>query len=464
MAYALLLIFVLGTLALATGMAQRGLPLIFSLHLVLIALMFGGYELVALPFGDHYFRAETLLFQLLLLCLYVGLVAIIGFRGRRHDVLEGVENVPSRWLIGAMVAMLLLKVYLVTQYGLSGLSVLRDRDLASIETWEVLADTLLFYPAVGAFWLATVRVGRGGAGLTLGLMWVAFWIWPLVGFGEIGGARRFAISTFALLGLAVWSRRHYRISLQAVMVAVGTAGAIVAVSFYFQAIRANLDDPQIARVFASGDVTTALTLYLTPPPRAVESFTASVSDRMSPLLLLYELNAMQLERPKVAGGRLIRSSLENAVPRFLFPTKEYVDSDEVLSAIFGFPFIDLPTSIIAAGQAEMLWIAYLAVPVVVGLLLIGYSRLFRWASGRVPLLAIATWAVLVRCAVTIEQGPDFMLNDVRHLAAFGVLAGAYYGAQMVRRSLRASPDASSSTARAQNTRQIVAPWQGKSGS
>jgi hypothetical protein len=333
------------------------------------------------------------------------------------------------WLL--MTIGLGIKAYLLVKYGVIAFALLSTPD-TSVTSVDTTINTLMMYPATGAFWATSILLACVPRMVLhrpmLFITWTLFFLWPLLGFGELGGGRRFIMITVMLAGLAAWAHRGCRVSPRAIISVAAVSTATFSLLIFFQAIRTNLGPETIAMLNSRdlGLMTTAVIQYLTPPADVGGIFERNLRERFSPFSVLYDLTDQQIQRLEgggqvLANGTIVAQAFYNVVPRAALATKETVNADELLARLFDFPNIDLPAGLVAFAQAELFAFAYVVTPLVTLLLLGLYARWFRRCAGRNLILQASVLSVLVLTSTYVEAVADSLLADARHLLVIAVL-------------------------------------------
>ena len=431
--------FIAGFTIVAVGLTiflVRSLSLILALHTLTFVLMTTAVQTASLALEPRQYQIDILLLLLALLGLYL-LVIFLGapvfksLAGDTEELLRAVVDMSPAGLCWLMVGGLAIKAYLLLKYGVVAFALLSTPE-ATIASVDAAVGALAIYPATGAFWATTVVLGcvPGVARRhpILFITWLLFFVWPLLGFGEVGGGRRFIMITVVLAALAAWAYRGYPVSVRVVAALAALSIVTFSLLVYFQAIRTNFEPETIAMLNSRdpGQMLTGIARYLTPPTDAAGIFQENLRERSSPFGVLYDLTDQQVQRLErggqvLAGGKIITQAVYNVIPRVALPTKETVNADEVLAAVFDFPNVDLAAGLVAFAQAELFALAYLVMPLVMVLLLGLYSRWFRRCAGWSLVLRTSVFSVLISTSMYVEAVPDTLLADARHLLLIGAV-------------------------------------------
>lgn len=433
---ALAIIFgILTVLLWSTLLRRRGQPFLESYAAMQVVFIYG---LLVQQYSFDV-RFETVLFAHLIFFLFFTTVVLTGIGGKRpaaRSLLAVISRIPVGALVATGIAWFAFEVWLVARYGVSALAFARlsPNELLELELtfWEVMLSSALRMSFVGVIGIAVLRHAVGAQLgyipiVLLSLVTIAF-----IAFGEspVGG-RRLMLAMGALwfvtssgitgAGLLRGSSRHW---IAPALVVVGILG----ISIYYQSIRNNMADPDIAADVFSGDpgrMVFGVGRFLVPKGEDERPDVGFF--RSGPLDFFIKVVDVRAYAGRSTGGEATALSLVLAVPKVLYPGEKPVgDVDDVLyerlQIVPDQPFfnIDYATSIAAIGMADYGIAGVLIGGVLVGVLFRLYWRALA-ATRRCPLVSIPLMGALVQLSASHEAALTSAVANARDAALFAAL-------------------------------------------
>lgn len=383
------------------------------LHLVFVALFVPGLHLAALrtplEWESHSYLAAHAAWVIYVWVFY-GLTVWLKDRMLSDGpILELARSTPDTWLIGLFVTWVGFKVYLISVYGVNAFAAWRvlegpETSFVRYAGWQTAVDQCLAVMGAGAcviYVVKAVTVPGYWTRASVTLPMLAFFLPYMVALESPIGSRRF-VMMLALICLLVmwrqageallpWVRKNWgRVAL--VMVAV------LAVSLYYQSVRNNIYQADIASRLTSKETSTVLKgvgMTLVPPvlmPNLSSGVIAEVGragfiNRDGPLRLTYRIIKARLEGQPGTGGDITRLSFIGIVPRAIAGnSKLYVNADDVIASEMHIvpegPYLvpDLTTSLPAIFVADFGGLGVLMAPLAMAL---GFLSLYVIARMRV---------------------------------------------------------------------------------
>lgn len=297
-------------------------------------------------------------------------------------------NLPDWKWVSAIFAWCFFQAILVAKYGFENLygfhtylSHGRDVEISYIDR---SLNGLLSILSSGAFVVFVIKIVSHSKFEFRRVCYAAallFFI-PNFAFGASAiGARRFVLAT-ALLGSLIYIISHagvFRLGQAAKIAKVfGVVVLSIFLSSYFQAIRQNASNPEIAFLLTEP----ALEKKLEGAGRfLVPNFDAESDLNMfrgTPFDLIYDaVNGILDGKIQVTGDVTVHSLLVS-IPSAIFPSKPVDETDLLISQMVGIPFTDLSTSILGIYLVDFGW---LGLPISICFSLIIIQLLF-WYSSR----------------------------------------------------------------------------------
>lgn len=394
-----------------------------ALLLVMFWLQMYLYGAVWLAYGNTEPTGVLLVVGVTLVTYVVCIFALAPLLGRLSGLAtEAAFCLPQKFIAFWLLVCVLFRIYLVENYGIAAfLTTPGLAETLGVPRFAQDLDRILAYFGWGALVACCIRLSRrrGLNPLVLPLAG-AFVLSHL--FTETGGGRRLMLLIVLIPVLFRADRPIVPKSRHAVLGILALALLIGAWDWY-QGIRANFTTVGFAGAFLHQDVGTTLDELFTAQG-SNESSSETLEMRPPPIDLLCTLTSAQLS-VGVAKGALLGHVLENAVPGDLFD-KKYQDEDDILSAQFGAPDEDLPTTPLAVVQGEAFGAAPLITAAMYIFLFWLYLRILKTWIGRASLeghvLILVVLGVLVLEAGSTEAGLTRLMSDLRMVIAVLIAA------------------------------------------
>lgn len=304
---------------------------------------------------------------------------------------------------------LLLKVYLMNNYGLYAFNVLASDKFVNIPSYYKYLDALLAYPAIGAFFVHVYNVINGkftkyltiSSTLCLAFLFL-YGVFP-------GGARRF-ISFLALYSLLVLFYKYKkRINFRQFLYMIIIAVTVFSSFEWYQSIRGNIFELE------NKSSVSAINSYslLTQKSKIYDTLSENLTERTGPFSLLYDMTSKQIDTDIVSGGAVLWQSILNVIPSNIYADKKYENIDNVLSAIFGFASTDLSTTLVTIMQSEIHLFAYLITPIIFIILLKVSKKLINLSGNFLFIMSVIGFVFSIISQV--ETTLDTLLSSIREV-------------------------------------------------
>lgn len=380
---------------------------------------------------------------------------LVRFLPTDNTVIQMVMGVSDKALSGIFLAWVIQKAYLGVKYGLLGFGMLRASVEGVNEFRLDFLDTLLSvymtHFAIGAcvvFVVKAVVLKRRPTSMQF-LPFILFAL-PYLVLGEAGiGARRFIL----LLGLiggaaAIWQNGGNERGSWKYRMLVGSAAVVLALSFsiYFQSVRHNINDMEIASMISStelAEVGRGVGLAMIPASdEGVEQEGASML-RESPFELIYDLIEKQFETGATTKGAITASSFEMIIPYiFAGPEKTSINVDRILVDELGIvpadgdiTNVDIGSSVLVIFMADYGPIGMFLAPLFMVSAICGVLGCLRWIKMTTPLILLAI-SILFQISGNVEGDLLAVLTPIRELCAgIIVLGGADRGFSALKSTL-----------------------------
>jgi hypothetical protein len=324
-----------------------------------------------------------------------------------------------------------------------------------LEFYDVLLSTYLTYLTVGAYVIFVLKVSisrRWPSVLHTSVFAILLAIYLVLGEASIG-ARRFVllILILAIVGASrAWNMpaKHLMVTLSK----MGLAAMLLAIVFsvYFQTVRFNLLQPEIAISLSSGNIGEMVRGGLSALIPNVDFDTEMEQPAMlrpGPFELIYDVLASEFTTQATTHGHITRSSTQAMIPYIIAGTdKESVSVDKTLvdelgiipfdGFIDGIEIIDLPSSLLAIFIADYGLPGSVLAPMITtaGLVLIS---LITKCTGQSTLLTILAVSVCFQIIGNVEGDLLTVLTVLRDFAlSILVITGAIKIAQLINKSFR----------------------------
>jgi hypothetical protein len=392
---------------------------IVILHIAMFALYILLYQIVSCFKIDNQYDTTQIIITDILLIVYV--MCLYFFSHKKYlisadDVLRIVNTISVRYITYIIIIWTIFKIYLISKYGIQAMSALTFREDIGVSYLEILIDSLLTYPAVGAFFIYVIKLAYEPK-KNFNLFTLMLWLLFLIVYGLFpGGARRF-IAFIALMYLFFYfHKKDYTIGSFKNIVAPIIVVVVILLAFEgYQEVRNNLD-------ISTGQEISISQAYklLTTTSDDYQSLDENLEERPSPYPLIYEITTEQLDGIKLANGAIFTQSLLNVIPSIIFRNKQYINIDNVLADVFNFPPVDLCTTLVVLMQSELWLFGYILAPLVMVVLFrSGTIAIFRCEE--YPALSLSLLGFVLLTAFQIETTLDTIINGIRDLALLFVV-------------------------------------------
>lgn len=437
-------------------------------HLLFLALFVPGLHLANLVSdvdrtwqGDYYIAAH------LSWMVYAWGAYLMAVGGRRlllsdRSLVDQVRRINDNWVAGAFLAWIALKLYLIANYGILAFATYRelagpDESLFRFAPWETALEqyVVAFATGASAAWAIKTAVIPGYWKKPWPLVPMLSFMLPfLVALESPLGTRRF-ILILVVVGALVFLNSHsvsaWRFVVRRWRLLLLLAMLTLGISMYYQAVRRNYFEPDIAALLTSSSPIQILEgagIALIPRfggSAETEDRAAALINRDGPFELTYEIVRELGSGNPGTRGEIASISLNAVLPRAISgENKEQVTSDDVINERmsvtprFSRLIRDLSTSLLSIFVADFGMVGVAVAPAVfvlcVGAVL-AINRL-RWTRG-------APWnllwlGILIFMVGSVENDLTSYISLLRNaliVLPMIALAGAAWGSI---RSLRVS--------------------------
>jgi len=423
--------------------AEKAKNPVGTVHMLFFVIFVTVLHLAGL-FGDHERRLE-LSYYLLAHIVAFGYLALFALgmlcmrekrlAPSRERIFRTAVEFSNIWLIAAFSAWLIVKVYLVSKYGVSAFSLLRnmagkDAVLHFYAWWETPLEFYATAFAVGACGVFVIKATlEKGFWRKHWLVTMAFTAFTAVYVGthsSIVGPRRFML-LLVLVGLVTIAWRDkkrvskfvmskWRISLVAVIFLLGAAG-------YYQSIRNNFFQPDIGEQLLSGDPLTfaqGVAQAMVPVPSSERVSAPSKYFREGPLSIVYEVIQKRGDGNPGTGGAITVNAFKSVIPRIIVgESKQDINADDFLNGQMGIapagPYLrsDVATSLLAIFLADFGYLGVLLAPMVMLFSLTMFAYIPRKGLLASPLLILYFFSALMNLSANVEGSLVPILSTFR---------------------------------------------------
>lgn len=432
--------FVFATTVIAMFFWRRGVGLGATLHSIFLIVFVPGLQTLWRAESTLRYEVVTYIAAHLLILTYIGLFNLGALWLRRTQISDKsllVSLIAFRdgvWL-SALVVWFAWQGYLIGKYGIVNLYAFKYESAGAapehVLTYiDAALNTMLTTIALGAvlvYVAKSVSIRGYWSGLVRTTLVGTFLVFYLV-FGEAPlGVRRttmllvlFALIVHAMLyqgNILRWVKQNWRRLLLAVI-------GVMSFATYYQAIRGNFTDPDVADLILSGSPTEkfkGIVKYAVPQTDASVQESAALL-RSGPFDLVYTLIA----HGRSTNGELLLLSIQTVVPRVFVADKPNIDvDDEIVNRLGNVPEWnslgpDLPTSVPAIFVADFGYVGVvLAAALMAGaltLLTLGIPRFKHH-----PLVLLGALAVWFQVAGNVEGELVPVLAGFRDLVLLAVI-------------------------------------------
>ncbi len=404
------------------------LTVIVSSHLLMFIAFFYFYQLVTVFMVRPKYDLEVFILTNLLIFLYILSVALIALIWKKRliednhffDLIRGIDD---RLIFLFLAFWVIVKIYFVAQYGYASFKTLAMREEIGMSYIEAVLDSLMIYPAFGAFlsYFSSRVMGKRdrkyGLEIVLFICALLFFILSIVFSIELGVRRffTFLVIIFVLISLHKANRKGInRILLHGVISIFVLLGFYI----YYQGIRWNVYDPNINSQLLSGrpkQIVKGIGLSMVPDYNIDSALASNVESRPGPYFVLQQIVEEQVEGSNGTGGEFIIQSFRNSVPAYISRGKRYVDADEIFSSTYNLPPIDLGTNILSIFQSEFSFAGFLVTALFMMGLFVTYIALLQVRTLNNILLKITVIGLLYKTAYFAESSLDVVFFDIRNL-------------------------------------------------
>lgn len=419
--------------------AARGTSLFLRIHLaffvtfvtLLHLLYVSSYPDMLRAFKpDLYILAHFI--SLAYLMLLVALVSLLrGIMPPDETIARTVLGIRDTGLSGIFLAWFAYKAYLGAKYGPFAFVAIRSDVEGGVafrfDFIDIVTSTYLSHLVIGASAVFALKAAIGGRWPRL--VHVGIFVLFLAVYLPIGeavlGARRFVlllVLTAIVAASAKWRMGWVTFLRKRWAAILAGVAATIIFSAYFQSVRNNISDPEVASMLISGDVgdmAKGAAFAMIPRMDKGEETTAAL--REGPFEIIYAISEILVETGTTTHGRITANSLEMVVPYLLSgDEKTTVNTDEIIAEELGitpvgdYVFPDIATNLLAIFLADYGFGGLLISPVVVAMALLAVSLIFRLAKTN-TVLKVLTISILFQIAGGVEGDLVAVFANIRDL-------------------------------------------------
>lgn len=403
-----------------------------TLHSIIFVLLVPGLQMMWRAESETQYEVAVYVAAHLVAVTYLVLfnLGVLWLRGSRvsdYPLVVTIVTIKDSLWHGTLVLWIAWQAYLIGKYGIVNLYVFKAYSAGAgtgydLTYFDQVASSMLTTLALGAVLvyltkLVSIRGYRFGfVRLTLvGVFLCTF----LVFGGATLGVRRTVLflALFALIVHVVLRRGHmfhwFRQKWRHVFLAVISVWTF---AIYYQKIRVNFDDPEIAGLILSGsprEQFVGAMRYAIPQAEPPAGESAAML-RLGPFDLIYGL----VETDQTLWGDLLWLSIQTVVPRLVMPNKPDVNVDEMIADRLGvvppgdYLVPDLSTSVLAVFIADF---GYGGVILAAGLMAVALVLLTRVIprAKHHPLVLLGVLAMWFQQAANVEGDIVAVLAGLR---------------------------------------------------
>ncbi|GBE16921.1 hypothetical protein BMS3Abin15_00745 [bacterium BMS3Abin15] len=358
----------------------------------------------------------------------------------QERIFQSTMRINNGWLIAAFSAWLIVKAYLVMRYGASAFSLFSHLQggnavLHFYAWWETPVEFYARDFAVGACGVYVIKtILEKGFWRKHWVVTMAFSLFLAVYVGthsSIVGPRRFML-LLVLLGLVTISWRYkksvskfviskWRVALLVSIILLGAAG-------YYQSIRNNFLQPDIADKLLSGDLLTfaqGVGQAMIPTSENARVAAPAKYFREGPLSIVYEVIQKRGDGNHGTGGAITANAFLNAIPRIIAgEAKQDINPDNILYSQMGIVQLlngidpnapDVATSLLAILIADYGLFGALFAPLILLFALTVFAALLRSRHLNNPLVTLYLFSSLLTVSGSVEGSLTIILTNFRDL-------------------------------------------------
>jgi hypothetical protein len=415
---------------------------LYCLHAVLFwGFVVGFNSLSAWANDTRNDQSIYILVHLLLLAyltIYLWFASILSSPSETDSLFSSIRSLTPTTLALSMIPWLVFRIYLLIKYGAASFQLLALRQEVDASYLEASLNTLLLYPALGAFFAYIIKAVFDPRTLLNPLITAlsSFIFLFVCLFSELLSSRRFMFSILVLIGLILVYRQEASLKMlrPRIFMMGGLLGLItLALAEFYQQIRYNLFEPEFLSLINEGDILSiarAVFVYFTLEASVqhtvvpVESFATveNLMERFSPFQVMYAISERQIDDFTTTNGRILLQSFYNVIPSAFLPLKETKNADEFIAEAYDLEDTDLPTGILSSFQSDISWAAFVLTPLLMVVLISGYKKLLLSSQDSLSKLVLLGLCILT--ATYVEALFDAVLVNLRDLMlllAFGMM-------------------------------------------
>jgi len=405
---------------------------IVIVHMAFFIVFVETLHLAGLFKGNHqnydivYYLLAHLSIFLYLVIFVLSMLCLKGLRllPPQERFFKSATHIKDSWLIAAFFGWLLIKAYLVTKYGVSAFSLFKQmagKDIILHYTawWETPLEGYLRAFAMGASVVYVVKAvsvrGYWKGHWAVSLAFVLFVSINVGTHSSIIGPRRFMLM-LVLIGLvtAAWREgkqttrylltRWHRVLIAGLM--------LFGLAAYYQSIRNNFFQPEIANKLLSGNLVTfasGIGQGMVPISKRERVSKDAKMFRSGPLEAIYLVIERRNEESLGTGGDITANALRMITPRIITAkNKEDINADDFLEKDMSItpagPYLvsDVATSLIAIFMADFGFIGVLIAPMVMAFSFVVFLHVPRKGLLSHPLMVLFFFSALLIIAANVE--------------------------------------------------------------
>jgi len=331
-------------------------------------------------------------------------------------------HVGDGWLIAAFFGWLLIKAFLVMKYGVSAFSLFKGlaRESAVLHYtiwWEMPSEMYLRAFAVGASVVYVVKASwMQGYWRTHWIVSASFLLFMSIYIGthsSIVGPRRLMI-LLVFIGLVTMAHRKgvtlHRFVFMRWHTIIVSAVILLGLAVYYQSIRNNFFQPDIAEKLLSGNPFTfaeGVAQGLVPTSNANDHQAKLL--RTGPFKVIYQVIEQRGDENRTTAGAVTTNAFRMVIPRIIYNgnkedlnVNDFFENEMDITAQWPYIVSDIAASLPAIFIADFGFIGALIAPVVMLLWLAGFSHIPRKSLLAHPLMVLFFFSTLFNLAATVE--------------------------------------------------------------
>ncbi len=365
----------------------------------------------------------------------------------QEKLFNSIVHFPDGLLIAAFCGWLLIKTYLVTVYGVSAFSFFAQLAGKHAVThysawWETPMESYLRSFAMGASVIYVVKaVSIFGYWRKSYWVTLAFMLFVSISIGThatIIGPRRYMLilALVALVAAATGQRKSIIKYLSQHWKNVLITGVMLfALTAYYQSVRNNYFQPEIANKLTSGNLVTFVKGFgqgLIPLPRDKRIGKDTTLFRSGPLRVIYQVIERRNDENLGTGGDISVNAFRMVIPRIILgQDKKDINADEFLENKMSItpdgPYLasDVATSLLAIFMADFGFIGIVIAPMVILFSIVFFLKIPQKGLLAHPLMTLFYFSSILNLVANVEGSLVSVLSIFRDLLVLAIVLSAF---------------------------------------